>query len=162
MTAVVERREAEGVAWSTNAGAVRARKLERQHAAALARASLTDILSLIEPFRAIFDVSTERGPGFDLIEWHGEPGTPGWPILKRVEIKAVETAASLTFRITTNEFHRARIDGQSYFLRLVEVPDADQPIATVVREVRDPVATLKMEQILVDCVRSGEANFRLT
>jgi hypothetical protein len=161
MTAVVQRREASGVAWSTNAGAARARKLEKEHAMALSAATEADILDLVEPFRAIFDVSTERGPGFDLIEWDGERGAPGWPTLKRVEIKAVESAASLAFRFTTNEFHRARMDGQTYVLRLVEVPNADQPVARVVREVRDPVAELGMEKLMLDCVRSGEANFRL-
>ncbi|GDX78525.1 hypothetical protein LBMAG42_03360 [Deltaproteobacteria bacterium] len=161
IAAVVERREAPGVAWSTNAGATRARAVAKEHGSALAAATHADILGLVEPFRAVFDVSTERGPGFDLIEWDGDPGDPGWPTLKRVEIKAVASAASLSFRITTNEFHRARVDGQSYVLRLVEVPDADQPVATVVREVRDPVATLEMDKKLVDCVRSGEANFKL-
>lgn len=162
ISAVVARRKAPGVAWSTNAGATRAEEAEKQHTARLALAVDADIQTLIGPFRRLFDVSTERGPGFDLIDWEPWDGAGEELRLKRVEIKAVRNASVLSFRITTNEFHRARADGQSYYLRIVEVPDADLPIARIVREIRDPVVTLKMADLLVNCVRSGEASFTLT
>ncbi len=64
--------------------------------------------------------------------------SPDWPRLLRVEIKAVKSATDLRFRLTANEDHRARADGSSYLLCIVEVPDADRLAARVVREVVDP------------------------
>lgn len=161
LAAVVARRRAPGVPWSTQEGARRADKALEQHGQRLAEARVEDVLAVIEPFRALFDVSTEPGPGFDVIDWEGDPADDEWPRLQRVEVKAVPSARELRFRLTTNEFHRARADGGSYVLRLVEVADAEKPHARLVREIRDPVATLALTAKLAECVRGGEATFTL-
>lgn len=161
-----------GPPWSTPGGLHRAEALVERHGPALVAyqgAPAAAPAELRQGFRALLDVSRESGPGFDMIDpfFGAPPGAP-WPpdrvCFRRVEVKALVPASfdeQRRFVLTTNEFRKARLDGSSYVLRLIEVP-LDPLASEGVRtawDIPDPVTSLELDRKFVDSVRGGTSMF---
>jgi hypothetical protein len=87
------------------------------------------------PLVALCNVALEHGPGFDVIDPFGSlDGSRKQPSAERatpVEVKAIGgTTPPFDFRLTTNEYKRAKAFAQAddgrYIIRLVYVPDVGQ------------------------------------
>jgi len=150
------RSRTEPVAWGT-----------REAHRGLDRAVRTRRSSLVagsdrELFHGLIDVSAERGPGFDLLDPFDASGYLAE--VRRVEVKALDPAADQPrVVLTTNEFHKARLDPDSYVLRLVAVPVNGEDLGGIhwVADVPDPVAALDLESAFLVGVRGGQAGVRL-
>jgi hypothetical protein len=128
---------------------------------------------LAKLFKALIEVANERGPGYDVLDPFGVWGTgqedaPPDPDPRRVEIKAVpaDTTENAAYRVvlTTNEFHRASRDSDSYVLRLVAVPrDPEQHLDQVhwICDIPNPVQELNLAEQIGRGVRGGTLPLRL-
>ena len=131
----------------------------------LRQATISDESPYRTAFRLLFDVSDERGPGFDYIDPFAgmdEEANSGWrpEHMRRVEVKAVtpDRATNGRIKLTGNEFRMARRRGPDplagelpkkirestdrYLLRLVSLPRAwrsedDSGNDITVRDIQD-------------------------
>jgi DNA-binding transcriptional ArsR family regulator len=118
-------------------------------------------------FKALIEVANERGPGYDVLDPFGMWGrtqgdSPRDAAPRRVEIKAIlqDTEGNTVYRIvlTTNEYHRACRDPESYVLRLISVPREPEEHLNQVQWVCDipnPVQALKLNKQIGKGVRGG-------
>jgi len=104
------------------------------------------------------DISGDRGPGFDVLD----PINPQRPM--RVEVKAVlpEDIEPRVF-LTSNEYHKARMDPSSYVLRLVAVPADINDLARVhwLMDILDPVQSLDLGKAFSIGVVGGSVGLKL-
>ena len=129
----------------------------------LRQATIPDESAYRTAFRLLFDVSDERGPGFDYIDPFAgmdEEANSGWrpEHMRRVEVKAVtpDRATNGRIKLTGNEFRMARRRGPDllagelpkeirestdrYLLRSVSLPRAwrsDSGNGITVRDIQD-------------------------
>ena len=166
LDAVLAHREREeGAPWGDSRGAKHARDLLEEHRDALLNCTAEN-REAKQTFCKLLDVSTERWPGFDVIDPFGGrtdgPFEPGW--LRRVEVKATATTDKGKHRVvfTTNEFHKARMEPESYVLRLVLVASADEPAGVrTLENIPNPVEALSMVERLHVGVRGGRLELRV-
>jgi hypothetical protein len=122
---------------------------------------------LTKVFKDLIEVANEHGPGYDVLDPLGVWGNTqedarSHPDPRRVEIKAVLRDANddTAYRIvlTTNEFHRACRDPESYVLRLISVPGEPEERLDQVRwicDIPNPVQTLNLREQIGKGVRGG-------
>jgi hypothetical protein len=169
------RREGSGeggdhVAWSTKtAWRDLEKRLQRHREDLITCAQEPDQVSgdVEKLFKALIEVANERGPGYDVLDPLGawgerEEGDVPHPDPRRVEIKAIlqDTESKTAHRIvlTTNEYHRACRDPESYVLRLISVPrDPEKHLDQVrlVCDIPNPVQALKLDEQIGKGVRGG-------
>ncbi|HDQ71357.1 MAG TPA: hypothetical protein ENN19_04580 [Chloroflexi bacterium] len=115
-------------------------------------------------FRDLIEVANERGPGYDVLDPFGIWGAPSdsAPDPRRVEIKAIlrddEKPQAYRIVLTTNEFHRASRDPESYVLRLIAVPrEPEENLQQVhwICDIPNPVAELELVEQIGRGIRGG-------
>jgi hypothetical protein len=122
-------------------------------------------------FKDLIEVADERGPGYDVLDPFGVWGEPKRRVQldpRRVEIKAVlqreEVAATHRVILSTNEFHRASRNPDSYVLRLIAVPQSPEAHLNQVYwvcDIRNPVDRLNLREQMSRGVRGGSLPLRL-
>ena len=115
-------------------------------------------------FRNLIDVSGERGPGFDIIDPFAYEPTSPTVGLGRVEVKAVlPNDLSPRVFLTTNEYHKARLDPETYVLRLIKVPADPEDLAGVghILDIPDPVQRMDLTTAFAVGVSGGRVSLKL-
>ncbi len=167
----IETRRCEGsgqgddhIAWSTKTAW---RKLEKRLEPRREKliSCTEDDIDLMKLFKDLIEVANERGPGYDVLDPFGAWGSASAknpPEPCRVEVKAVlrdpETKTPYRIVLTTNEFHRACRDPESYVLRLISVPREPEDHLDQVRwicDIPDPVRRLNLKEQIGKGVRGG-------
>jgi hypothetical protein len=154
------------VRWGTNVAWRALADRLRQHRQALIACPAggnEETKKLARLFKDLIEVANERGPGFDVLDpfgvWGGGDGNI--PAPRRVEIKAIlpleESPNGHRVVLTTNEFHQASRDRESYVLRLIYVPRDTRQINQVrwAADIPNPVQALQLDKQLSRGVRGG-------
>jgi hypothetical protein len=152
------------VRWSTKAAWQTLKQHLTSRQDALLSASAEDS-QLARLFRDLIEVANERGPGYDVLDPFGLWGAiPAAEITtpRRVEVKAVlhdtETPSAYRIVLSTNEYHRASRDPDSYVLRLIAVPrDPENHLTQVhwVCDIPNPVQRMDLKNRISRGVRGG-------